>query len=157
MWVGLKNSDDVGTRFDLKAEAYKGTTLIGSGQLDGVPGGSSGFNNAKLDSIPLALSAPVGASAGSSVSIRLSARITCSGRTHTSGSARLWFNDAQANSLFDATIGGMTQNYYLRSPAALDTTPGPGPKATIDLLVDSKAPCPSRPFKPFGTWSVTLP
>lgn len=31
-WLGLKNSDDQGTRFDLRAEVYKNDTLIGSGQ-----------------------------------------------------------------------------------------------------------------------------
>ena len=82
IWVGLRNSDDVGTRFDLKAEVYAGETLIGSGQLDGVAGGSSGFNNAKLDSILLTLPAPVDVAPGSALSIRLSARITCSGKTH---------------------------------------------------------------------------
>ena len=30
IWVGLKNSDDVGIRFDLTAEVYKGATLVGS-------------------------------------------------------------------------------------------------------------------------------
>ena len=69
VWVGLRNSDDVGTRFDLKAEVYAGETLIGSGQLDGVAGGSSGFNNAKLDSIRLTLPAPVDIAPGSALSI----------------------------------------------------------------------------------------
>jgi hypothetical protein len=47
VWVGLKNSDDVGTRFDLKAEVYVDGVMVGSGQLDGVAGGSSGFRNAR--------------------------------------------------------------------------------------------------------------
>jgi hypothetical protein len=33
--------------------------LVGSGQLNSVAGGSSGFNNAKLSHIPLTLGAPV--------------------------------------------------------------------------------------------------
>jgi hypothetical protein len=42
--VGLKNSDDVGIRFDLRAEVYRnGTQLAGSGEVASVPGGSSGF------------------------------------------------------------------------------------------------------------------
>src|SRR5262249_32109827 len=45
VWIGLKNSDDVGAKFDLKAEVFNGTTLIGFGQLNGAAGGSSGFNN----------------------------------------------------------------------------------------------------------------
>ena len=49
VWIGLKNSDDVGTRFDLLAEVLKNGTVIGSGQVNSVSGGSSGFNNAILD------------------------------------------------------------------------------------------------------------
>jgi hypothetical protein len=56
VWVGLTNSDDVGIRFDLKAEIYRNTTLLlGSGELASVQGGSSGFNNAHLQTIPLTL------------------------------------------------------------------------------------------------------
>ena len=32
VWLGLKNSDDIGTRFDLRVEAYKNGDLIGSGE-----------------------------------------------------------------------------------------------------------------------------
>ena len=157
VWVGLKNSDDVGTNVDLRAEAYKNGALVGSGQLNGVSGGSSGFNHARMDSIDLTLPASVDMPSGSILSLKLSVRITCSGKTHNSGTARLWFNDGQANSRFDATIGGTTSNYYLLNGSALGTTAGPGPKKTIDVFVDNKVACPGRPFKPFGTWSITLP
>ena len=36
IWVGLKNSDDVGIKFDLKAEVYLNGALIGSGQQNSV-------------------------------------------------------------------------------------------------------------------------
>ena len=32
LWIGLKNSDDQGTQFDLKAEVYKNSVLVASGQ-----------------------------------------------------------------------------------------------------------------------------
>ena len=57
VWLGLKNSDDVGTNFDLKAEIYRNGSLIGSGETLNVPGGSSGFNNAKERLINLVRSA----------------------------------------------------------------------------------------------------
>ena len=59
VWVGLKNSDDVGIRFDLQAKVYLNGSLVGSGTLNSVAGGSSGFNNAKLHTIPLTLTAPI--------------------------------------------------------------------------------------------------
>jgi hypothetical protein len=90
-WIGLKNSDDVGTRFDVKAQVYHADALIGSGQQDGFWGGSSGFNNARRASIPLDLVAPPAeVPPGTVLRLTLSARIACAARTHASGSARLW-------------------------------------------------------------------
>lgn len=151
IWVGLKNSDDVGIRFDFLAEAYKDGILIGSGQLNSAPGGSSGFNNAKLNTIPLNLFAPVSWSSGSSLSIKLYVRNTCSGNTHNSGTARLWYNDNMANSQFGATIENVLSNYFMLNGSALNSAPGLGPKKTIDISAGS--PCSS--FKLFGTWSIT--
>ena len=152
IWVGLKNSDDVGTRFDLKAEVLKNGSLIGSGEVQNVSGGGSGFNRAILDQIPLALFAAVVFSPGDTLSIRLSVRAGASG--HRSGTARLWLNDPAADSRFDATIGGVSVDFYLLDGFVLGTSPGPGPKRTIDVFVDRAAG--GNPFKPLGTWSKTF-
>ncbi len=64
--------------------------------------------------------------------------------------ARLWYNDTAANSQFGATISGVTQNDYLRDGFVLATTPGPGPKKTIDIAAGAKCGA----FKSFGTWSI---
>lgn len=125
IWVGLKNSDDVGTKFDLRAEIYKGSSLIGSGQLNSVAGGSSGFNNAKLASIPLTLFAPVGWPTGSTLGIKLYVRNTCSGSTHNSGTARLWYDAAAANTQFGATIGSASNTYFLLKGSRWGLFPGP--------------------------------
>jgi uncharacterized repeat protein (TIGR01451 family) len=153
VWVGLKNSDDVGTKFDLLAEVLRNGVVVGSGQINDVPGGSSGFNNAIQSAISLALSAPVGACTGDTLSFRLSVRVAASSG-HTSGRARLWFNDSAANSRFSATVGGVTADYYLRDGFVLANTAGPGPKKTIDVLVNRNVG--GNPFLPFGTWSKSL-
>jgi uncharacterized delta-60 repeat protein len=152
IWVGLKNSDDVGVRFDLLAEVRKDGVLVGSGQLNSVAAGSSGFNNAKLDTIPFSSFSPVDVPAGSQLSLKLSVRNACSGSRHNSGVARLWFNDSVANSRFGATIGATTSDYFLRDGFLLAPTAGPGPKKTVDVQAGAKC----SPFKPFGTWSITL-
>jgi len=153
VWIGLKNSDDVGTKFDLLAELFKNGTLIGSGQLNDVPGGSSGFNNAHLRTIPLNVIASETFCGGGTLSFRLSVRVAASSG-HRSGTARLWFNDAQANSNFGATVKSISNNYYLLDLSMLGTAPGPGPKKTSDVLVNRNG---GNPFKPFGTWSITIP
>jgi hypothetical protein len=150
VWIGLKNSDDVGTKFDLLAEILQNGTLVGSGQLNSVPGGSSGFNNANLFSIPLNLFSPVEWPQNSLLSVRLSVRNTCYGHTHNSGTARLWYNDTAANSSFNTTIAGSNWIYYLLNGFVLGNSPGPGPRKYVDIQAGS--PC--SPFKLFGTWSI---
>ena len=161
VWIGLKNSDDLGANSDLKAEVYKGGALIGSGQLNRAAGGSSGFDNGRHSSIPLGLTVlPVDVPSGTVLSLKLSARITCTGSTHASGTARLWFNDPQAASRFDATIDDVTRDHALQNGFALGPAPGPGPRITIDKFLDNKVACSKeggRPFTSFGTWRITLP
>ena len=144
----MKNSDDVGTKFDLLAEVLKNGVVVGSGELNNVSGGSSGFNNAVLDTINLAFSGAVAINPGDALSLRLSVRVASTG--HRSGTARLWFNDPAANSRFSATIAGATNSHFLRSGSTLSTAAGAGPKSTIDVFVDRAVG--GNPFKPFGTW-----
>ena len=155
IWAGLKNSDSTGLRLDLKAEVFINGSKIGEGEVDNVASGGSGFNNANLNSIALPFLG--NKSSEATLSITLSVRRTCSGGGHNSGTARLWFNDAQANSALSASFADGTSPFFLRTGFALTTSPGSGPKRTIDVAVDSKAACPGRPFKPFGTWSITFP
>jgi hypothetical protein len=151
--VGLRNSDDVGIRFDLRAEVYRnGTQLVGAGEVASVPGGSSGFNNARQHTITLTPVEGATFPSGDTVSIILYARNACTGSGKNSGGARLWFNDSAANSRFDATIGSPA-TYFLRDAFALATTPGPGPKKTIDVAAGAKC----SPYKTFGTCTTTLP
>jgi hypothetical protein len=91
------------------------------------------------------------------LTIEISARITCSAQTHASGTARLWLNDASANSRFGATIDESSTSFFLRDGSTLATSPGAGPKKTVDLPLNSKASCGGRPFVPFGAWTTTLP
>ena len=109
-WIGLKNSDDVGTNFDLKAEVYKNSTLIGSGETVNVSGGSSGFNNAKNRArrprvVPVERPVPLRRQA-----LHQALRQSHGATGHRSGTARLWFNDSQADTHFDATINGTTSD-----------------------------------------------
>jgi hypothetical protein len=151
VWVGLKNSGDVGTKFDLLAEVYKDGALVTSGHIDNAAGGSSGFNNAVLDTIVFDPFTPIDFPTGSQLTIKLYVRNACTGPTHNSGTARLWYADADANTRFGATIGSTANTYYLLDHFALATTPGPGPSKTMDIAAG--APCST--YKLFGTWTIT--
>jgi N-acetylneuraminic acid mutarotase len=151
VWIGLKNSDDVGIKFDLLAEAYRDEVLISSGQLNSVVGGSSGFNNAHIQLVPFSSFTPIDFPTGSNLSIKVYVRNACSGSGHNSGTARLWFNDSAVNSHFGATVDTITNNYFLLNNFTLGTTVGLGPKKTIDVAAGAKC----SPFKSFGTWSTS--
>ena len=168
VWIGLKNSDDVGLRLDLRAEVLLNSTKIGEGQLNNVGAGSSGFNNAFLQTIPLALiGGEVTVPSGAQLQLTVSARRTCFGGGHSGGTARLWFNgklvdsgpNRDTSSRFDATITTTRSDYFLRGNFALNTTAGSS-RLAIDKFVNSSVPCAAtsgRPFTSFGTWTTTLP
>jgi hypothetical protein len=140
---------------------YKGATLIGSGSLTSVPGGSSGFNNAKLNSIPLTLSTFADVSAGDTLSIKVFERNACSDSGKNSGNARLWYNgqpvdsgaSRDAGSRFDAAVGidQPSHDYFLRDVFKLNTTAGASRQS-----VDKSAGAKCSDFKEFGTWSLTF-
>ena len=164
LWVGQGGSSRT-LKFDLRVEVLVNGNVVATGQLANVKAGGSVFSRTVLDTVSLILNAPTAAPSGTSLSIRPSVRVSCSSAgTGISGTARLWYNgqpiDAgwrkDAGSRFDATIGGVNSNYYLRSALALAATAGAS-KAFIDIPVSDSAACPARPFTPFGTWSMTLP
>lgn len=154
LWLGLKNSDDVGTNFDLLAEVLKNGAVVASGQVNSVPGSGSGFNNAALRAISTALAAPINIGPGETLSVRLSVRIAVGVSGHTSGTARLWYGDAAANSRLTAVVNGVTRTFYLTTGSALSTAPGSGAKTTSDVLVNKNVG--GNPFKPFGTWTIVF-
>src|SRR6185436_15407115 len=70
VWVGLKNSDDVGLRLDLRAEVRVNGIAAATGDLNNVAAGSSGFNNAILQSVRLGLSSgPVDVPSGAQLEV----------------------------------------------------------------------------------------
>ncbi len=152
VWVGLQNSQDKGIKYDFLAQAYKGSALISSGELDSVDSGGAGLDNANLNTISFNSFSPVNMPSGSLLRITVSVRNACVGSKNNGKTARLWFNDTQANSHFGATINSISNNYYLLNASVLGTSVGAGPKQTID--VDPGAKC--SPFRPFGTWTKTL-
>ncbi len=164
VFVGLVNSADTGLKLDLKAEVLINGTTVGTGELDGVSSPTGNFKSKMLDTISLALTGgPVPIPSGDLLQLRFSARSTCSGGGQVlAGPARLWYNGAaidkgaraDAGSRFDATIGGLNSNYYLRIGSALSTAAGSA-RTSIDATPLDSSACPARPFTPFGTWSIT--
>ena len=164
LWIGLKNSDDVGLRLDLRAEVLLNGVVVGSGDLQDVAGGSSGFNNAVLQTIALAMNGAVSVPAGAVLTFRPSVRRTCVGGGHTSGTVRFWYDGPaidqgttrNAGSRFAATVATVSSNFFMQDPAALSVTAGTV-RQFVDVAVNSNAKCPARPFSSLGEWSMTQP
>jgi DNA/RNA endonuclease G (NUC1) len=165
IWIGLRNSDAVGLRIDLQAELLVNGTVAASGALLNVPTGSSGFNNALPNIVPMTLtSGPAEVAPGAEISLRMSARRTCSGGGHNSGTVRAWFNGLQidsganrdAGSRIQLTIGGTEGPYFLRDAFGLSTTPG-AIRVSVDAAVNSSVACGARPYTVLGTWIVVMP
>jgi hypothetical protein len=152
-WIGLKNSDDVGTRFDFLVEVLKGADVVGATQLDNQASGSSGLGNAILRALSSEFDVTTLAP-GEQLGVRLSVRIAEDVAGHRSGTARLWYGDAVANSAVDLTVGGVASRYYLTYGFVLSETTGAGPRSTIDVTVDRAVD--GNPFKPFATWTKTF-
>jgi hypothetical protein len=168
VWVGLATSNDTGLKLDLKAEVLINGTLVGTGELDNVSRLGGDFKSTVLSTINLALTnGPAPLYPGNQLQLRVSARNTCSGGSLASGTGRVWYNGAaidngskaDAGSRVNATIGGSSSDYLLRTDATgllFQSTTAGSSRTFIDKLVDSGTPCPGRPFTAFGTWSATF-
>jgi hypothetical protein len=156
VFVGLKNSDDVGTKFDLQGVVKKGADVVGTGTLSGVNGASSGVSAALLRTI--AISGSTAVVSGDQLSLELSARISCSAPGHASGTARLFYDDAIANSRLALTMGGTPETLYLHAATPqLSETVGAGPRQTADAFVNSAVACATpRPYTPIKTFTMTV-
>ncbi len=167
VWIGLKKSNDAGIRFDLKAVVKKNGIEVSSGTLFGAPGGGKGFNNANLLTIPLSLPAEE-FHHGDDISIKLFVRNSCLASPQNSGSARLWYNDATANSRFDEP--GAPTLYLVRGNddgeedcdhdedgGDLSKYAGNGPKKKKNVKVNAPVPSCDGPYKAFGKWSGKVP
>jgi hypothetical protein len=148
-WIGLRNSDDVGTKFDLLTEIRRNGILVATGQLNGVNGGSSGFNNAIERATATAITGAVAVRTGDTLSVTISARIAEGVSGHTSGTARLWLGNATANSRIVTLADTLSKTLYLMPDSTLSDTPGTGAARFLDVLVRKTG---GNPFKPFAIW-----
>ena len=80
VWVGLKNSDDVGTRFDVRVEARKNGTLFAAGETLCVQNVVRNPNNAKEVTVGFAPFSPQSFNGTSdAVSLRILTRVGTNG------------------------------------------------------------------------------
>ena len=109
VWLGLKNSDDQGTRFDLRAEVYKNGTLVATGETYCIQGVTRNPDLAKEVTVSFGSFSPVTFN-GDGLSLKILTRIGtngagafCGGHSNAVG-LRLYFDAVSRPSRFVATF-----------------------------------------------------
>jgi hypothetical protein len=146
LWVGLKNSDDQGTQFDLRVEFLRNGTPVTSGVKRCIIGATRNPDLAKEAVAAFDPFALVVVTAGDVLSLRLSARVgtnpdgtRCSGPGGSHNGAeglRLYYDSTSRASRFDATIP-------------------PNPSEDLSLHSDG-SPCPNGDGQSAGVTMRTL-
>jgi hypothetical protein len=167
-WIGLKNSDDQGTKFDLRSQLYLNGTLISEGQTLCITGVTRNPSNAKQVTVPFGPVSSGAYSPGDLLSLRVLTRIgtnpggsKCSGPGGSHSNAvglRLYYDAATRASNFGATVSSETFNYYLHAAGTDyfldDLMPTGAVKYKDSGGVNYKN---GNPWKEIGTWTMTLP
>lgn len=131
VWLGLKNSDDQGTQFDLRAEVLKNSTVVVTGLTRCITGITRNPANAKEATVAFG-SVPATPFNGTTdvLSLKIFTRIgtnpddtKCPGHNNAVG-LRLYFDATTRNARFDVTIG--TQ----QAPTITSFTPTEAPVGT---------------------------
>ncbi len=182
LWVGLRNSDDQGTQFDLLLEQLVNGTPVASGLQRCITSLTRNPNQARLVNVAWDPAGPVSLEPGDVVTIRISTRIgtnpngtKCAGPGGSHNNARglrLYYDAAsRASHLDPGTAALPNATLYLHSdgglcdkPAAttesrnvttryLDST---APTATLPRCKDSSTVnfAGGNPFAVIGTWSL---
>jgi hypothetical protein len=143
VWVGLKNSDDQGTSFDLRAELLKNGTVIASGEARCITGVTRNPNNAKEVTVQFGPITNEDVAAGDVLFLKILTRIgtkadgtQCAGHSNAVG-LRFYYDGTTRPSRFGAAIPQTSlKDFFLHSGSSdfFDTT---APTAATAKFKDS--------------------
>ena len=145
-WIGLKNSDDQGTRFDLRADVYKNATVVASALSRCMAGVTRNPNSALEAAVSFAPFAPVTYVSGDVFSLRVLTRIgtnandtKCSGHNNAVG-LRLYYDAAARLSRLGAQLSpNPLTDFFLHTLTTVDFLDTVMPAGTTPLFKDSAA------------------
>ena len=125
LWVGLRNSDDQGTQFDVMEQLFQDGNEVASGLTRCITALTRNPLLAKQVSVPWSSFTPIATSANDVFTVKLSARIGTNpdgtkcpgpGGSHNSAvSLRFYYDGASRDSEFDATVGTSTSAAFFHS------------------------------------------
>jgi hypothetical protein len=167
-WVGLKNSDDQGTQFDLRAELYVNDVLASQGETLCVTGVTRNPSYAKEVTVPFDPISDGTYNPGDVLSLRVLTRIgtnpdgsKCSGPGGSHNNAvglRLYYDSPTRPSRFGAEISpDPLKDYFLHSASETyfldDASPTGAVKYKDSSGVNYKN---GNQWKEIGTWQMVL-
>jgi probable HAF family extracellular repeat protein len=166
IWIGLKNSDDQGTQFDLRAEVYINDTLVSGGITRCITGVTRNPNKAKEVAVPFGSISEGAFKPGDELSLKILTRIgTNSDNTKCPGHAnavglRLYYDAISRPSRFKAELPpDPPKDFYFHSSGSSDFLNDTAPTATTAKFKDSPSVnfAGGNHWKVVSTWSMTLP
>lgn len=155
LWVGLKNSDDQGTFFDVRVDVLKNGSVIASGVSKNIQGVTRNPDQAKEVTVGFGSISNGEIIPGDVLSLRVSAKVADSGGHNNAVGLRLYYDAVSRPSRFGAEITpDPLKSFFLRTVTGdfLDSTAltSKTPKQKDSPGIDRKT------FKEIGTWSMTV-
>jgi hypothetical protein len=160
-WLGLKNSDDQGTRFDVRVEMLRNNVVVASGLtrcIDGITRNAASAREASIELNTVTVNDPADI-----LSLRVSARIgtnpdetKCPGHSTAAG-LRMYYDSTQRPSRIEATRAlSPARNLYLHTSSA-DIIDGAAPTSATAEFKDSTAVnfAGGNAWKVIGTWNIS--
>jgi len=164
LWVGLKNSDDQGTRFDVRAALYVNDILVAEGETLCVTGITRNPSNAKEVTVPFGPFSSNELVSGDEISLKVFTRIgtnpdglKCPGHSNAVG-LRLYYDSPTRPSRFGTEISpGAMNDYFLHSVNGTYYLDDMSPTGTVSYKDSTSVNYNNgNPWKEIGTWSMTL-
>ena len=164
-WIGLKNTDDQGTQFDLRTELYLNDTLVSEGQTLCITGVTRNPTYAKEVTVPFSPISNGTYDPGDVLSLRVLTRVgtnpdgsKCPGHNSAVG-LRLYYDSRTRTSAFGIEKSpDSMRDYFLHSASGAYFLDDASPTGTVKYKDSSGVNYNNGdPWKEIGTWSMTLP
>ena len=155
VWLGLKNSDDQGTYFDLRVDLLKNGVTIATGETRDIRGITRNPSLAKEATVTFGTISDNQLNSGDVLSLRIMTKVTASGGHSNAVGLRLYYDALSRPSRFGMEIApDPLKDYFLHSNANGDFLDNTSPTATDPKYKDS-ASVNRTTYKEIGTWRFT--
>src|SRR5262245_25865922 len=135
VWIGLKNTDDQGTYFDLRAEVAKNGVPIASGETKNIQGVVRNPSLATEVTVSLGAIASGQFSSGDVLSIRILTKIAGSGGHNSAAGLRMYYDAVSRPSRFGATFGAPPTKLVV---TAVNSGANPSAGVAFSVIVQSQ-------------------